>query len=479
MIDRNLNEDLRNQLYLIFFLLSTRWGTALLGGFRSCNPLLPAAFPDLPAASRDGILQSWSTSRFYLLRKAFVGLKSLFLSHIFTHVTSESSGMTVLRALHYPIADPKRPTMPLPEATEAERAIASSLIDLSMCSGNTKCSATTLLAAKGLRVLSGDDDKVYKVTNIDRETIEKHRPECVVSCDAIVVGSGAGGGVIAARLATAGMRVVVIEKSTFIPIAAMSQQEGQGMASMYEASGLLPSESGAMSILAGSTLGGGTRVNWSASFRTPDHVRREWSQEYGLESFSTESEDFEEALRVVCNRLSVKTGFTHGDACNAFASGLDRLAIHCGQVPRNCVELKECSGYCSFGCARGAKQDTVNTFLADAVQHGARIVTSAFVESIIRLKDSSQMGKNRAGGVIVHAGDAKHPTRILFASPIVVSCAGALHSPALFLRSGISCSGIVGSNLRLHPCTCVVGKFPEKISRAPEGTHGTIRYVEI
>jgi long-chain-alcohol oxidase len=478
-IDRNLNEDQRNQLYLVFFLLSTRWGTALLGGFQSCNPIFPTAFPDLPVASRDQILQSWSTSRFYLLRKAFTGLKSLLLSHTFTYMNSEASGTAVLRALQYPITDPKRPARPLPAAVEAERVIESSLIDLSACCDDRHKLAGTL-GAKGLRVVSVNcDETVVKGCNIDPDIIEICQPECVVSCDAVVVGSGAGGGVVSARLAASGMRVIIVEKSTFVPSAAMSQQEGQGVAEMYEASGLLLSESGAMSILAGSTLGGGTRVNWSASFRTPDHVRREWSQKYELECFSTENEDFEQALDAVCNRLSVKTGFTHGGACKAFASGLESLNIHCGQVPRNCVELGECSGYCSFGCARGAKQDTVNTFLADAAKHGARIITGAFVESIIRLKSSSRTedtDKRRVGGVLVLAGDAtQRPARIVISSPIVVSCGGAINSPALFLRSGISCSGMIGSNLRLHPCTCVVGKFPLKASSLPNDINGTIR----
>ena len=35
----------------------------------------------------------------------------------------------------------------------------------------------------------------------------------------------------------------------------------------------------------------------------------------------------------------------------------------------------ECSGHCCFGCAGGFKQDSVNTWLADACQAGARILT--------------------------------------------------------------------------------------------------------
>ena len=61
-----------------------------------------------------------------------------------------------------------------------------------------------------------------------------------------------------------------------------------------------------MSILAGSTLGGGTRVNWQAPFRTPDHVRREWAEQHGLGALT--SQRYTAALDAVCARLGVTTG---------------------------------------------------------------------------------------------------------------------------------------------------------------------------
>jgi hypothetical protein len=61
-----------------------------------------------------------------------------------------------------------------------------------------------------------------------------------------------------------------------------------------------------MNILAGSTVGGGTRVNWQASFKTPDHVRREWATEHGLSEIT--SERYTSALDAVCTRLGVTTG---------------------------------------------------------------------------------------------------------------------------------------------------------------------------
>jgi hypothetical protein len=70
-----------------------------------------------------------------------------------------------------------------------------------------------------------------------------------------------------------------------------------------------------MNILAGATLGGGTRVNWQASFRTPEHVRREWAQQHGLPAFM--SEQFDEALDAVCARVGVTTG----EECSAPKAG--------------------------------------------------------------------------------------------------------------------------------------------------------------
>ena len=61
-----------------------------------------------------------------------------------------------------------------------------------------------------------------------------------------------------------------------------------------------------INILAGATLGGGTRINWSASFATPDHVRKEWAEQHGLEVFA--SEEYDHALAAVTERLGVTTG---------------------------------------------------------------------------------------------------------------------------------------------------------------------------
>lgn len=79
-----------------------------------------------------------------------------------------------------------------------------------------------------------------------------------LDCDVVVVGSGAGGGVAAAVFARAGLDVVVLEKGSYVPPAQLSGLEMEAFATLYEKGGLLTTSDGAIGVLAGSTLGGGT-----------------------------------------------------------------------------------------------------------------------------------------------------------------------------------------------------------------------------
>jgi hypothetical protein len=56
---------------------------------------------------------------------------------------------------------------------------------------------------------------------------------------------------------------------------------------------------------------------------------------------------------------------------------------------------------------------------------------------------------------------ASPPLCIFFKGRAVVASAGALHTPALLLRSGIKGQGNTGRHLRLHPATVAVGFFPK------------------
>ena len=64
----------------------------------------------------------------------------------------------------------------------------------------------------------------------------------------------------------------------------------------------------------------------------------------------------------------------HSRANSHLKAGLERLGVHCGEIPRNTGRGHAC-GHCSFGCASAEKRDTTATFLTDAVRSGAKILT--------------------------------------------------------------------------------------------------------
>jgi len=96
-----------------------------------------------------------------------------------------------------------------------------------------------------------------------------------IDADAVVVGSGAGGGVIAAELAAAGKKVIVLEGGDYFDGESALQLEILAAPNVfYRGGGMTTTAEGNVNLWAGATLGGGTTVNWSNCVRPPASLRR-------------------------------------------------------------------------------------------------------------------------------------------------------------------------------------------------------------
>ncbi len=290
-------------------------------------------------------------------------------------------------------------------------------------------------------------------------------PTAQLEADVCVIGSGAGGSVIAAELQRAGRQVLVLDQGQYRNESDFKQLELPGMLELYLGGGLAASEDGSIAIFAGSTLGGGTVVNYMNCIRTPDRIRSEWAS-MGIDGL--DAPDYDRHIDAIWERLSVNEAATSQNRTHKkLLKGCEELGYPSRALTRNadtsCDDPRVC-GYCFTGCQKGCKLSTMKTFLQDAADAGARFVVGARADRIL-------VQDGRAAGVAVTVTHADGSTTALTvrAGTVVVAC-GAIESPALLLRSGIG-GPAAGKHLRLHPAGVVSGTYEEPI----EGWIGQIQ----
>ncbi|KAK4266176.1 hypothetical protein QN277_027136 [Acacia crassicarpa] len=426
---------------LILWLLSTRLGTLLLCGSLCFSEKWPFLnnFSNMPLHKREKVVQSWLQHRFLSpIRLAFAYVKVLCLFVYFSWV-DENGENPAWKAIGYEVpGDEEKPRI-----DTNVRPLQKGIVETIYYESDSTLQQS--LVEKGLHV-----------------TVDSRRKTLRVKCDVVIVGSGSGGGVAAATLASAGHKVVVIEKGNYFTAKDYSSLEGPSMDHMYETGGILASVDSRMLLLAGSTVGGGSAVNWSASIKTPHEVLDEWSERHGISFFS--SPEYLSAMETVCQRIGVTEDCTEeGFQNQVLRRGCQNLGLKVDFVPRNSSGNHYC-GSCGYGCPKGEKQGTQVTWLVDAVNHGAVIVTGCKAERfILEGKWSGSDRKKRCLGVVAKALSSRITMKLEFEARVTVSAGGALLTPPLMISSGLKNKNI-GRNLHLHPVLMAWGYFPDNNS---------------
>jgi cholesterol oxidase len=281
--------------------------------------------------------------------------------------------------------------------------------------------------------------------------------------DVIVIGSGYGGGVSAARFAAAGKRVAVFERGREWPTGSFPSKFPDMRAEMQvrakswrvgKDTGLYDVRLGSdMHVLVACGLGGGSLVNAGVALRPDPRVFADEVWPGQIRQDGLLDEGYKRArywLRPNASpRAKAMTKYQALDGAAQKGLGISAMAPEivvsfeantnpAGIHQPACTDCGDCCG----GCNVGAKNTVALTYLPYAVQHGAELFTEARVLHVAK----TASGTWSVAIDDVAGGKPTGVQRHIEAAKVIVS-AGTLGSTEILLRSrdkGLSLSDRVG-----------------------------------
>ena len=341
---------------------------------------------------------------------------------------------------------------------------------------------------------------------LDAEMREYRPSEPVDFC---IVGTGAGGGVLAQRLARFGFSVVALEAGPWHDTERDMVSDEAGSAPLFWndlriTGGENPLELGANN--SGRGVGGstihyagfcprfhpsdfrvrtldGVAVDWPISYEEiePYYVQMEgeypvsgparypWGQPHGYPYAPLQAGTAGQKLIEGCVKLGIPV----------VAGG--PVAIPAGRTGKrpHCIMR----GFCLLGCKVGAKSSTLVSHIPDAVEHGAEIRTGCMAFEIPTGDDGQATGVR-----YYHTDDGGSVREELQRARAVIVAGYAIESPRLLLNSAsgrfphglANSSGLVGKHLMAQAGPVVWGRFDEMIRqyKAPPACALTEQFYE-
>mmetsp|Transcript_11168 Transcript_11168/g.18288 ORF Transcript_11168/g.18288 Transcript_11168/m.18288 type:complete len:515 (+) Transcript_11168:80-1624(+) len=367
LLQRALTKQEQSKIYVLLKILSTSLGCMLVTGY-------PVPFPVLSVKQRAIVLGQLRDSSIAPFRTFYQTVRRLTGNQYFGDIPEHGGSNVNWKQLAYdPVETVSKKKKVPDEGDHVDAQLRQRVTYEATCGALSPTSAAAAAAT-----IAGEEVQEFDV-------------------DVVVVGSGSGGGMMAAELAKAGLRVLVLEKGGYYRSTDFAKwRESEAYAHTFEKGGLVGTEEGAVLVLAGSCVGGGSTVNWSASFRTPDFVLKDWAAQ-GMPQFN-EGGVFSKSQDAVHSLISVNCDNAHRTASEEEAAvaqqqkdGIAPFAINRNntllweaseklgytpeKIPRNVRSCVDC-GHCCCGCPYDSKQSTLTALmepllLATGAQAGA------------------------------------------------------------------------------------------------------------
>ena len=309
---------------------------------------------------------------------------------------------------------------------------------------------TALFGLSTARSLNGEGT-VYKYFDYpiyNNAKIEKKFIQVPESIEVAVIGSGSGGGV-AANLLNENYEVGIFEKGSYAN--RETNNETFGYHNFYETYAMQQTRGYKVLLLAGSSIGGGTSINWTTSLRTPDNILNEWDSLTGQNNYFNSS-NFKSSMDFICQQLNVSEANNRIPQKEIkLAEGLNQSQISYKIIPRNasndqCLE----SGFSTFGHSDESINSSYQTWFPEDKFNSQNVYSNTSVKYLT-------ISKGRA----THINVEKNGKVQQIAVDKVVLAAGSLNTPKILLNSGYK-NKHLGQHLKLHPVSGVAGKFSEE-----------------
>jgi choline dehydrogenase-like flavoprotein len=230
---------------------------------------------------------------------------------------------------------------------------------------------------------------------------------------------------------------------------------------LYQESALRATKDLAIAIFQGRAIGGTTVVNWTTSFRTPEPTLELWKRRFAVGHVDAAA--LAPHFDAVEQRLSIaEIPFELVNRNNRLLwDGCKALGLDVNLLKRN---VKGCAhtGYCGYGCPIDAKQSMLVTYLPEALDAGATVVSRARVDRL--LFDGERVGSLEASFLDAW-GLAPTGKKLTVKAKTFVLSSGAIGSPAVLLRSGApDPHQRLGVRTFLHPTMAVSATYEEPVN---------------